>query len=94
MAVLRAPGRGPASEGQARDARVDMGPDAAERQREAPASMPQCKRLLQVAGERSGDQPVYITAATGAGLVRAVWVMAQIDQAAKPEQERRTSPRT
>ena len=90
MAVLRAPRRGPASEGRARDASEDMGPNDAERQREAPASMPQCRKRK----ERCGDQPVYITAATGAGLLGAVWVIAQIDQAARPEQESSTSPRT
>ncbi|GJD61364.1 hypothetical protein MPEAHAMD_1505 [Methylobacterium frigidaeris] len=94
MAVLRAPGRGPASEGRARDASEDMGPKAAERQREAPASMPQCRKGVPDGVERSGDQPVYITAATGAALVRPVWVTAQIDQAASAEQESSTSPRT
>ncbi len=45
-------------------------------------------------GERPGGQPVYITAATGAAAFRVVWVMVQIDQAARPEQESSTSPRT
>ncbi len=92
MGVLRARSEGPAGRTGRRGAPATIWArtsKSASAKRMAPMPQSGLRR-----GERSGAQPICITAATGAAALRVVWVMAQIDQAARPEQESSTSPRT